>query len=62
MRWHADRPARTAPDSEAVLRLCADPELSAVYTKIGVPGDAAVVEVHDSDGAPEGRLVFCRGR
>ena len=62
MRWHADRPARTSPDPEAVLRLCADPELSAVYTKIGVPGDAAVVEVHDSDGAPEGRFMFCRGR
>ena len=60
LRWYFGEPRRAPLGYAAVLRLCVDRRLSAVFIKDGVPDDAIAIEIHDSRGVLEGRLVFCQ--
>lgn len=62
LRWHAHHLRRTSPDSADVLRLCADPRLSAIFFKDSVSEYVHALEIHDSRGTVEGWLVFCQHR
>ena len=60
MRWRVNEMPNKPIDAKAVVELCADPMLSAVY----VPGTAAIpasLPVHNQRGALTGRLALCPG-
>jgi hypothetical protein len=60
MRWRVNEMPSKPIDASAVVSLCADPMLSAVY----VPGTTAMpvsLPVHNERGVQTGSLALCRG-
>jgi hypothetical protein len=60
MRWRVNEVPNKPIDAAAVVGLCADPMLSAVY----VPGTAAIpasLPVHNQRGVLTGSLALCTG-